>query len=247
MVAWLYGSFAGSEVIGGEDAYSLFVKRSETLGWLTDAAHRWREGLWGMNDAGLVSEAGAGPALSSWFQVVVTPGSFPGTPVHPFLVCIDEVVAALGELRLEQLQVLLPAPGRGIRWDRAPAHLAHTAGWFAGRPEARASIELAVDGGQAPTVAVEADAIVDRIRSLPQQVFQVEEASASEVGGMPAPHKLADELWVGPPRHRLTLRGTIASWSLDALGWTLSLVAWASQAAGVTTPLLVTASCERSC
>lgn len=53
---------------------------------------------------------------------------------------------------------------------------------------------------------------------------------------------IIDELWHGPAHHRLTLRGDLAEWSLDALGRLSAFLADAASRSGAATPLLLTAS-----
>jgi hypothetical protein len=50
-----------------------------------------------------------------------------------------------------------------------------------------------------------------------------------------------DELWLGPGHHRATFRGTLAEWSLDALGWLAAFLADASSRHGLSTPSMLTA------
>ena len=45
----------------------------------------------------------------------------------------------------------------------------------------------------------------------------------------------------GAAHHRVTFRGTLAEWSLDALGWLAAFLADVSSRQGVSTPLLFTA------
>ncbi|WIX80373.1 hypothetical protein QRX50_06225 [Amycolatopsis carbonis] len=45
----------------------------------------------------------------------------------------------------------------------------------------------------------------------------------------------------GPSRHAVTVHGTLAEWSLDAIGWLAGLAADLGARAGLATPLLVTA------
>jgi hypothetical protein len=48
------------------------------------------------------------------------------------------------------------------------------------------------------------------------------------------------DTWPGPPQHRLTMRGTLVEWSLDALGWLAALAAAAASHHGVSTPWMLT-------
>ncbi len=53
---------------------------------------------------------------------------------------------------------------------------------------------------------------------------------------------VVDWLWNGPAHHRATFHGTLAEWSLDALGWLAAFFASVCFDYGVRTPVLVTAS-----
>jgi hypothetical protein len=92
-----------------QDAYGLFYARSSAMGWLTPAVEGATGGLWGMNDAEAAPGSGAQPPRAAFFQVVLTePNLGKVLPVQPFLACAGDVMARLGALRLEALQVLLP-------------------------------------------------------------------------------------------------------------------------------------------
>ena len=110
-----------------EDAYSLFVSRSASMGWLsatssdqtTPSAHA----RWGMNDAGQDWSEKPGTSRIAWVQVAVTgvSGDSLSLPIQPLVSCVRDVVARVGKLRLDGLQLLLPLHAGGVPRRRAHA------------------------------------------------------------------------------------------------------------------------------
>ncbi|MGW4213830.1 hypothetical protein ACWEIJ_38010 [Lentzea sp. NPDC004789] len=129
MTAALRGSLAHHPRAGSADAFSLFVSRSSAMGWLSSHGPG---GCWGMNDAGSDS-------TGAWFQVSLTGES---VPVQAFLACAADVVARLGEFRLESVELTVPVPpGTGSMMS-----LLQDAGWFADRdPRLITRARVAVD------------------------------------------------------------------------------------------------------
>lgn len=97
------------------DAYSLFVARSSAMGWLTEPREGALGGCWGMNDAGFDADG-------AWFQVTATAEM---VPLQAFLVCAGDVVARLGDFRLESVELTVPVRTEDV------AELMQDAGWFA--------------------------------------------------------------------------------------------------------------------
>jgi hypothetical protein len=129
MVAALRGSLAHHPRVTSADAFSLFVSRSSAMGWLSSHGPG---GCWGMNDAGSDS-------TGAWFQVSLTGES---VPVQAFLACAGDVVARLGEFRLESVELTVPMPP-GADSMRS---LLQDAGWFADRdPRLVTRARVAVD------------------------------------------------------------------------------------------------------
>lgn len=215
------------------DPYIQFHDRAQAMGWL--------DNLWGMNDAGREHPLAApGSALVSWFQVGIesVPGDRP-LPVQPFLRCAGDVTTRLGELRLNAAQVLLPANrlDTSARAGHARAPSLSTAAWF---DDVRAAtpVLVTVDSGQNPVVPVVAQRMHRWLVSLPQNVFRCESLVERE----PVPPPLPDSFWHGPPRHRVTFQGTLAEWSLDAIGWLGGFLADLAAREGAAVPLLLTVS-----
>lgn len=254
MFAALFGELAfhpRSHVAGerSEDAYSLFYARSAAMGWLTPAREGATGGLWGMNDAGAPPAAGPPPHRVAWFQVVLT-GPFPGglLPVQPFLVCAGDVVARLGALRLEAVQVLLPerdGPREGYFASssgmRAAWPLLDTPDWFAGcDPRLRTPVRVTLDGGSASSVRPAAAEIRRWVQEVRQAVFSCEALSLADDD-----HLILQPIPFEDPaaevvHHRVTFTGTLAEWSLDALGWLAAFLAEGASRHGIGAPLMLT-------
>lgn len=239
LFAALQGALAPHPWRGAEpdsDAYSLFHARSSALGWLTEAREGAMGGLWGMNDAG----SGREPARAAWFQVVLTGPVPPGRPLptQAFLACAGDVVARIGILRLDALQVLMPLRRQG---PPAVSALLADAAWFADRaPGASTRVRVTLDSGQEPALSSAAPAMAEWIGQWAQDVFRCD-------GCTPTDHPDVepagiDHLWNGPSRHRATLTGALAEWSLDALGWLAAFLADAAAVHGVHGPVLLSAT-----
>ncbi|MDI5981154.1 hypothetical protein [Amycolatopsis magusensis] len=216
LFAALYGSLVrhpGHDP--GRDAYILFHDRSLAMGWL--------DVLWGMNDAGEEHPLAA-PGLAGWFQVGVVPGPL---PVQPFLRCAGDVLAHLGTLDLDAVQVLLP-PGPG------PASSA-TAAWF-GDAGLGTPVRVTLDSGQDPSIPAAAARFRERMAE--QSVFACESTGFSTEPKPP----FDDSSWNGPPRQAASFHGTLAEWSVDAIGWLGGYAAGLCADAGVPVPTLLTVS-----
>jgi hypothetical protein len=219
LFAALYGELTPRPETG-RDPYIRFHDRAQAMGWL--------DTLWGMNDAGREHPLAApGSGLVAWFQVGVVGGPL---PVQPFLRCAGDVAEQLGELDLRAVQVLLPA--HCLPRTAQLSSLA-TAAWF---DDVRSAtpVYVTVDSGQNPVIP----AVAPRIhRSLARQdVFRCE--SLAERTPLPPP--MHDTFWSGPPRHRVTFRGTLCEWSPDAIGWLGGFLAELAAGEGAGVPLLLT-------
>jgi hypothetical protein len=234
-----------------QDAYSLFYARSAAMGWLTPSVENASGGFWGMNDAEAGPGSGPQPSRVAWFQVGLTepaPVSQP-LPVEAFLSCAADVVARLGALRLQAVQILLPeqevvdgqpASPSGMR---VASPLLAAANWFADcDPNLRAPVQVTLDGGSDPSIRAAAPAILQRVRAIRQEVFVCDSFSLADDDHLVLRPAVMDEGRPGTAHHRATFRGTLAEWSLDALGWLAAFLADASSRQGVSTPLMLTAS-----
>jgi hypothetical protein len=78
-------------------------------------------------------------------------------------------------------------------------------------------VEVTLDGGQDPSVRSAAPEMLKWMQDLRQDVFAYDSLSLDDHPDLkPA---VIDEVWLGPGHHRATVRGTLAEWSMEALGW----------------------------
>jgi hypothetical protein len=254
MYAALYGELMPYQRLdvpdkGQQDAYSLFYARSAAMGWLTSAVRDGRRGLWGMNDAEAGPVSGPRPFRVAFFQVVLTgPSQGEVLPVQPFLSCAGDVVARLGTLRLEAVQLLLPeheATGGRVASPSGmttAAALLDGLNWFANcDPQLRVRARITLDGGPDPAIREAAPAIMRWTQEIDQHVFNIESFSLADDDHLTL---RPTTLHGGPPvtyHHQVTLRGTLAEWSLEALGWLAAFLADVSSRHGVSTPIMLTA------
>ena len=216
MFADLYSELAPhpwrAPLVASEDAYSLFHARSSAMGWLTEGGKDAACGCWGMNDAGQDPDSGSRPPRVAWFQVSLT-----------------EPVPAQS----------LPTPSD----MDAVATLVQGTGWFADcDPHQRARVRITMDGGRDPSICSATPGMVRWMLEINQDVFICDAYSLADEDAVTLKPDITDELWLGPSQHRATFRGTLAEWSLDALGWSAAFLAAASSLHGVGTPLMLTAS-----
>ncbi|MCM3920446.1 hypothetical protein ND748_01930 [Frankia sp. AiPs1] len=260
MFAALYGELVphawrdpGSEL----DAYSLFYHRSIAMGWLDDTSAgggiedrmRRAPGLWGMNDAGWSHPlAAAGAGLISWFQVGASAvADDRPLPVQPFLRCAVDATARAGTPHLSTVQVLLPVQGLdpASRPPYAPVPAIQTVPWFTEcDPAARTSVKVNINSGRDPVIGAVAQRLVDHLGRLDQHAFA---CGSHEVAGQDAvvPPPLHDRSWNGPCLHGVALRGELAEWSCDAVGWLAEAVADCTARLGIRLPLLLTVTRSR--
>ncbi|MQA62928.1 MAG: hypothetical protein GEU86_15870 [Actinophytocola sp.] len=257
MFAALYGELvphAWRDPESKLDAYELFHQRSLAMGWLDDrnagggSEDRMRRapGLWGMNDAGWNHPlAVPGAKLISWFQVEVSAvADDRPLPVQPFLRCAEDATASAGTLNLSAVQVLLPVQGLdpSSRPPYAPVPSIGTVHWFAERdPRSRAPVEVCLDSGQDRSNPVVAQQLKDRLGHLDQKVFEYTSYDVGGEGtGISPPFD--DSFWNGPAAQRVTFRGELAEWSLDAIGWLAEVLADCVARLGGHSPIVLTIS-----
>ena len=168
-------------------------------------------------------------------------------PVHPFLACAGDVVARLGTLRLDAVKVLLPEhdADADARFASPSSMLVSRAlqdalNWFGDcGPGRRVPVRITLDGLADPSIRAAAPAIGQWVREINQEVFDCE--SWSEDDPLVLPPATTFEGGTDGGHHRVTFRGTLAEWSLDALGWLAAFLADVSARHGVRTPLILTA------
>lgn len=253
MFAALYGELVPHAWHDPElDAYSLFYHRSLAMGWLDDrsAGGGFEDrmlrapGLWGMNDAGWNHpSAAAGAKLISWFQVEASAvADDRPLPVQPFLRCAEDATARAGTLNLSAVQVLLPVQGLhpSSRPPYAPVPSMLTVPWFAERdPRSRTRVEVSINSGRNPSIPAVAKQLIDHLGHLDQDVFV---CRSHDVAGRDAvlPPPFDDSFWNGPPLNGVVLRGELAEWSCDAVGWLAEVIADSVAQLDVRSPLLLT-------
>jgi hypothetical protein len=213
-----------------QDAFSLFYGRSMDLGLLTDERLE-RSGLWGMNDAAAGEAAGPPPRVA-WFQVGLTGNGL--APVVPFLAVADAVITRLGRLRLDAIQVLLPERTKD---DRSQVDDS----WFADLdPALRVPVRVTLDSADAAITTAAPAIMRDQQVLFPyQDAFRCDSLSLSDEDHLvlrPIPFEHP-----GDVHHRVTFTGTLAEWSLDALGWLATLLDHAASRQDITSPLVLTA------
>ena len=197
-----------------------------------------------MHDAGWKHPlAAAGAGLISWFQVGASEvaGDRP-LPVRPFLCCAQDATAQTGTLDLSAIQVLLPVQGLdpASRPPYAPVPAVRTVDWFAERdPRSRTPVEININSGRNPSIPAVAQQLTDYLGRLEQDVFV---CGSHDVAGRDTvlPPPITDSSWNGPPLHGVVLRGELAEWSCDAIGWLAEAIADSAAQLGVRSPLLLT-------
>ncbi len=241
MFAALYGNFVPHNWHDPEhDAYSLFYHRSLAMGWLADGE---APGLWAMNDAGWDHPLAANAELASWFQVEASavPSDRP-LPVQPFLRCAHDATSRAGTLDLSAVQVLLPL--RGLAATTRPAYAAvpsmRTIPWFTSRdPRSATPVDVRADSGQDSSILAVTDELANRLGHLDQDVFVGTSHHTTSRSDVLLP-PFDDSFWNGPPLNGVVLRGQLAEWSCDAIGWLAEVVAESVAQLGVRSPLLFT-------
>lgn len=246
MGAVVFGHFtrprlASADPAPEQNAFSLFYARSAAMGWLRGpGADESATGLWGMNDAYISIGDELDPPPIGWFQVVVL-GAGGHVPAQPFLACVDDVLARLGQLDMQGVQLLLPGErSRGHEPDpddllvhvdpevRLPTRARYALDWFADcTPDQRVGLRVTLACADA-SVARLGPAITNWVAGSRQQFYTVNGFSHDEADHLPLVPLLGKQ---GP--HRLTLRGDVAEWSLPALGLVAELLVSAAQQSGL--------------
>lgn len=229
------------------DAYSLFHSKSVAMGWIARPVQGVIGGFWGMNDAGQQGpDPDAQHPYALWFQVVLPRLLSPTQPLplQPFLSCVGDVVARMGSLQLDAIQVLLPLQSFAGSAD-ASLHNAglfapiSSAGWFFDcNPAAATRVQVILDGGPNPAIRSVAADLFQRLQRIKQTVFVCDAFSDTDATNILKPNFLDDAF--RPSQHPVTFYGTLVEWSLDALGWLATFMAGVSFEFGVITPMLLT-------
>jgi hypothetical protein len=208
-----------------EDAYSLLMSRAEAMRW----THFGTENsmgvpIWGMNEAEMDPPGDDPEARLAWFQVVAPSGRSENRPlpVMPLLACVNDALRRVGELDLHALQLFLPFHDSGS----ALSNLVSGLNWFEiCDPSAKASVRITVDGGDGNAIDHRAAEILARLQQINTGAFAFDSVSIDDSMAVDPVPTIVDEYWFVKGHPRVTLVATTPEWSVDALGWTVALVA----------------------
>ncbi len=247
VIAALYGELQLHDLCGphadSPDLYGLFYARSSAMGWLTEAVEGAQGGLWGMNEAEHDVSLGPSPHKVAWCQVVLTnPDAVGRVPLQPLLACLGDAVARIGTAQFSAIHVALPAlEPRRTSSDSALRALTGTdMYWFlSSEPRLTTDIRMTLDGGSSAQIQAVAPSMLEWMAGA-QNVVALESVLPADEDLDPLDPRFEGDTWPGPAKHRVTMRGTLTEWSLDALGWLTSLVAAAASYHGVSTPWMLT-------
>ena len=233
----------------------LFRDRTASMQWSAGARNDLQSeplvddqpfGLWTVSDAGPDRiDTTRTPGPIAWFHAFLRSRPSPATPlpVRPFLTACDMAVRRLGQLHLGAVQLLLPLAGL----DPSPRTSAYPrvdgGGWWASsNPADRSTVTIGFDSGLSPDAFEVAPAVVARLNSLNQHVFNADLTSVRHSPPDPHGFALSNHLWPGPLSGGPTFDATIAEYNLDTIGWLGALVADLAVDAGAESPLLMTLS-----
>lgn len=226
------------------DLYGLFYPRSSAMGWLTEAVEGGAKGgFWGMNEAEYDASPGRSPHEIAWCQVDLTnPDATGRVPLQPLLTCLGDSVARIGTAQISAIQIALPAlePGRSSSDSALRALTGDDSCWFLDSdPQSTTRIRITLDGGRHPRIHAAAPNMLEWMMRA-QRVASFDSLLPPDDDLDPPNPYFEADTWPGPPQHRTTMRGTLAEWSLDALGWLAALVAAAASHHGVSAPWMLT-------
>ncbi|HCA85309.1 MAG TPA: hypothetical protein DEQ61_07310 [Streptomyces sp.] len=234
----LHGRFALHPWLDGStvaDAYGLLHTRSRLMGLTTSPVAPAAVALWEMNEAGqnwYASELGARVA---WFQIGLPPGRDAVLPVFAAVAEGAAAVGRVGTLELGAVQVLVP-----LQVQSKAAHLAIGADWFVNEdPQARTQVRVEVDAGEPQALSGrDLRSVLDRLRL---GYVRFHDADPLRTPLMLAPDGFGDD-WMGPTRTPIAFDATISAWTVDAVGWLVTVVVECCRIAGVEGPVQVTVS-----
>lgn len=226
IVVGVYGSFQVHPWLQGgheEDAYSLFVSRSTALGWATVEGSPSESGLWAMNEASQEWSIGETNGLVARYQVGMPDEAhaYQALPVQPLLACIDDCLRRVGELELAAVQLFLPPHSA----EDSSARVLGGLNWFnvLERP-GRTAVTATCDAVADEDFGARAEAVLAWLRRVRSGGFSVDSVSAEDVGAVVLESPVVGELWTGGRRQRVTFRGAVPEWSLDAVAVFSSLL-----------------------
>ncbi len=243
MFVALYGRIASHSwprVHPDQDPFSLFVVRSEGMGWVGQDL-----GLWGMNDAGSAHllEGRHEDSPLAWFQVETSPvAPTDPLPVQPFLHCATDVVQRFGRLHLDRVLLLLPTQRLGGR-SGMPIASMRTYRWFGDSdPAARVNVEVSLTVGQRASKGV-LESTLGHFSELDTHVFL--NAVRSWANGENQEPPCGESLWGGPATSTETLVGDLIEWEPDSIGWLAQTLADCAAKSGLASPVLISVAKTR--
>jgi hypothetical protein len=219
-----------------EDAYSLFLSRSELMGWSATAAHAGGSGLWGMNDASFDTFSTDEQARVGWFQVGIEDAEpiRSGLPFHPLVACATDTLRRVGDLEIGAIQFLVPLQiaGTTVATSSVP-------NWFnACDPGSRVGVRVTLDSGEDPIMSQVAGDLAEVATTTARAPFEVARSSA-EAEHVTLRPEVTDGFWLGEGRHPVTFDAVAPDWSPDSIAWTAHLLAEACYRVGVRTSILI--------
>src|SRR5260370_41976080 len=102
-------------------------------------------------------------------------------------------------------------------------------------------MRVSLGGGLDPSIRAAAPAILQWVQEIHQDVFMCESFSLDDDDHLVLRPIPFGEKQSTAAHHRVTFRGTLAEWSLDALGWLPAFLADGSSRQGISSPLILTA------
>ena len=246
LVAALYGDLVGHpwrDPLDTSHPLFLFDHRSSDMGW-TDDLHDGNS-AWKVYEAGPEQDAVEAPANRSpafWFHAgigIVPDGR--SLPIWPFLRCAGDVAARIGTFDLHAVQLLMPVQKLHQQRGKGFIPALQNYSWFiATDPSARTEVRVTLDSGEDPSIPIVASEMLALIQSFDQQVLVCD--SLIDHDPLAPEFPLGDQFWANPSLHKAVISGTIAEWSVDALGWLAAFLSDVAADLGVSTPLLLTAT-----
>jgi hypothetical protein len=103
-------------------------------------------------------------------------------------------------------------------------------------------VRVTLDGGSDPAIQRVAQLLLRWLQAANQNIYNATSFSLSDEAHLVlGPVRLDREFMTNDAHHRVTLHGTLAQWSLDALGWLAAFIADVCAKLHVDGPLLMTA------
>ncbi len=207
----------------GEDLYSVFSARADSMGW-GGAPGRPQPVLWGMHEGDLTTGSGAGRI--GFVQVGLEPGVEPVTAMPPLLQCFDDGLSRFGAIEVKALQVT----GMHLRSSRScVGDLVSWLNWYNAAPGPASTAVLAVDGdlfGHRPEAGLLAN-----LQRWNTGGFEFGPLVDLEVGHLVEVSVGWGHLVPKVARSGFGVSVTMPEWTASAVGWVLASVLEAARPA----------------